>query len=132
MIRILLPEELHAHSEMRRLQKQSDSLLPKGRGKGKGSVKTGASRSSSRAPLPAVLTSNSDPRSVHVDVQHFRVPDAGALVRRDPLKFPSDGPGLYIMLLEQIMPYLPPRALHLDATVVFVLGRLAPGLGKFV
>ena len=132
MIRILLPEELHAHSEMRRLQKQSDSLLPKGRGKGKGSVKTGASRSSSRAPLPAVLTSNIDPRSVHVDVQHFRVPDAGALVRRDPLKFPSDGPGLYIMLLEQIMPYLPPRALHLDATVVFVLGRLAPGLGKFV
>ena len=132
MIRILLPEELHAHSEMRKLRKQSDSLLPKGRGKGKGSGPGGASRSSSRVPLPAVLTSKIDPRSVHVDVQHFRVPDDGVLVRRDPLKFPSDGPGLYIMLLEQIMPYLPPRALHLDATVVFVLGRLAPGLGKFV
>ena len=133
MIRILQPDELQAYSEMRKLQKHGSSLLPKGLGKGS-VVERRSSKpsSSSRLPLPAVHASDIDAKSVHVDVQHFHVPDGGGLVRRDSHKFPSDGPGLYVMQLDHIMPYLPPRPIHLDATVVFVIGRLAPGVGKFI
>ena len=130
MIRILQPEELKAYSDRRKLAKQSDSLLPKGSGRGR---HAGLSSSkSARSNLPTVHVTDIDPKLVHVDVQHFKVPEGGGLVRRDSLKFPSEGPGLYVMLLDSIMPYLPPRPLHLDATVVFVIGRLAPGIGKFV
>ena len=38
----------------------------------------------------------------------------------------------YVMLFDSIMPYLPPRPFHLDATVVLVTGRMAPAIGKFV
>ena len=133
MVRILQPEELKAYSEMRKLQKQSSSLLPRGLARGcEGGHQSGKSSASSRAPLPAVHATEVDPKTMHVDVQHFRVPDGGGLLRRDSDKFPSDGPGLYVMQLDHIMPYLPPRPIHLDATVVFVLGRLAPGAGKFI
>ena len=133
MIRILQPDELKAYSDMRELQKQSNSLLPKGPARsGEVGPGSGKVRAISRPSLPAVHATDVDPRAVHVDVQHFRVPDGGGLVRRDSLKFPSDGPGLCVMQLDHIMPYLPPRPIHLDATIVFVISRLAPGVGKFI
>ena len=101
-------------------------LLPKGNGRG--SHARLSSATSARSNLPTVHVTDINPKLVHVDVQHFRVPEGGGLVRRDSLKFPFDGPGLYVMLLDNIMPYLPPRPLHLDATVVFVTGHMAPGI----